>query len=867
MKTKDFTVNKSLGFLGSGGGSNACHVDVIDNRIARVRPIHFEECYTPEELNAWSFKKDGKVFEAGTKTFPSPLSLAYKKRAYSPNRVPYPLIRVDWDPNGERNIQNRGKSKYKRISWDEATDIAAAEIQRIHDAYGPRSIYCQGEGHGEGNAYAGGHGCMINLFEMADGCCIQARQPDSWEGWVWGAKHVWGMEPLGQSDNYINTFHDVTQNGDAILFWGCDPETAPWGWGGQQTSRLCFWFSEIGIKSIYICPDVNYGAAVHADKWIPVLPNTDAALQIGIIYTWITEETFDRQFINTHAVGFEQFEDYILGKSDGTPKTAQWAAEKCGVPAFKIKALARYWAEHAVSIAHNNGGSYIRAAFSHEPARLEVILLAMQGLSKPGAHPLKFTDMFMGDDLDPYPPSEVKSTPFGAYHGWMYDPGESFVVKTLVPEAISGEATSWYSQGVFLSPRESQFDRYEYPAPGEAGIRMIWSDTPCWSTCWNSGSRYLDALHSETLEFIMVQHPWMENDSKYADLILPVTTTFECNDFGTDNNNGQYSMFYFEKKAIDPVGEARTDYETAVSVFRKLDKPGSVYEGVVSKYTGDVGYEAWMQQAYKFSNISEDPKYTFETLFEGEAKFWMGPTLVDWEDRPVGITPFCEDPEENELFTPTGKLEIYSETLAEMFPDDDVRGPFPKWIHETEEHRERIDSDRAAKYPYLLISNHPHWRVHAQHDDIPWLREIETCKVIGPDGYAYEPIWVNPQDAEILAVKSGDIAKLFNERGGVLGGVRVSERIMPGVLYQDHGARIDPIISGVGGLDRGGANNLICPSAVTSKNCPGEVTSGFLVGLEKVDVFALAEEHPEAFSRPFDPGVGQIVDSYIDGEE
>ena len=76
-----------------------------------------------------------------------------------------------------------------------------------------------------------------------------------------------------------------------LLFWGCDPETTPWGFTGQFASRSSTSGREAGIKQVYICPDLNYGAAVHADKWIPVLPNTDAALQLAIIYTWIKEGT------------------------------------------------------------------------------------------------------------------------------------------------------------------------------------------------------------------------------------------------------------------------------------------------------------------------------------------------------------------------------------------------------------------------------------------------------------------------------------------------------------------------------------------------------------------------------------------------
>ena len=94
----------------------------------------------------------------------------------------------------------------------------------------------------------------------------------------------------------------------------------------------------------------------------------------------------------------------------------------------------------------------------------------------------------------------------------------------------------------------------------------------------------------------------------------------------------------------------------------------------------------------------------------------------------------------------------------------------------------------------------------------------------------------------------------------------ITERIMPGVVYQDHGARLDPIVAGE--LDRGGANNLICPTAVTSKNAAGEVTSGYLVGVAKVDIDALKAQYPEAFSRMYDNESGLIMESWlVEGSE
>ena len=206
---------------------------------------------------------------------------------------------------------------------------------------------------------------------------------------------------------------------------------------------------------------------------------------------------------------------------------------------------------------------------------------------------------------------------------------------------------------------------------------------------------------------------------------------------------------------------------------------------------------------------------------------------------------FAEDPEHNPLSTPTGKLEFYSQRLAEHFPDDKERPPVPHWIERGESHDERLSGDRAKKYPFLCVSNHPRWRVHSQHDDMQWLREIQTCKIVGPDGYAYQTMWLNPIDAAKKGIKTGDVVKIFNERGGVLAGAYVTERLMPGVVYIDHGARYDPIVPGE--LDRGGAINTITPRMTSSKNATGMVSGGFLVDVERVNLDEMREKYPDVF--------------------
>ena len=227
----------------------------------------------------------------------------------------------------------------------------------------------------------------------------------------------------------------------------------------------------------------------------------------------------------------------------------------------------------------------------------------------------------------------------------------------------------------------------------------------------------------------------------------------------------------------------------------------------------------------------------------------MVPTDPEWEKYDAGLYDFYKNPEKNPLKTPSGKIEFYSQNLAKYFPDDKERPPVPHWIPYGRSHQESLLHPRAKKYPLLIISNHPRWRVHSQHDDITWLREIPTCKVKGPDGYLYEPVWINPAEAARQGIRNGDVVKVFNERGAVLGGAYLTERLMPGVVYMDHGARYDPIV--VGELDRGGAINTITPSNITSKNATGMATSGFLVDIEKVDLDDLRRKYPEAFNKPY----------------
>ena len=243
----------------------------------------------------------------------------------------------------------------------------------------------------------------VGCLSLLGGYTWQTRNPDSWEGWYWGAKHVWGCEPVGKAAYQSNIIPDIAENTQSyLLHIGCDPETTPWGWGGQTVSQLCYWFTELGIKQIYICPDLNYGAAVHADKWIPILPNTDAAMYLAIAYTWITEGTYDKEYVKTHVVGFDKFKDYVLGKEDGIPKTPKWASEKRGIPSRTNQSSGQKL------------GSRLQPPLFMPMAAIwpgllmltkmpdwKSVLLGMQGLGKPGRHLLTTIEWGLFGNMDP----------------------------------------------------------------------------------------------------------------------------------------------------------------------------------------------------------------------------------------------------------------------------------------------------------------------------------------------------------------------------------------------------------------------------------------------------------------------------------
>lgn len=836
MSEKIVYVSHPSSGLGRSNFPIVCHVS--NNRIIRCLPFHI-----PENVRLYEIKTSRGIFSRPRKEVQMPLAYAWKRRIYN-NRVKYPLLRVGWKPDDPRPAR-RGLSGFERISWKEAIEIVVDQLKRVRDLYGTmEAVLVQADGHGHSGylqtIHHWGHYLFEKINEKLDWgwWTQQLRNPDSWEGYYYGAKLVWGFdESLGEPWQDA-VWDDVLQNAEMVIFSGCDPEATGLGMSGSIATVMVKWLKKAGIKLIAVSPDLNY-TAIYYDSWIPIKPNTDAALYMSIAYIWIKESLYDVEYVRTHTVGFEKFAKHIEGEDDGTPKTPEWAERITGIPAFTIKALAREWARKRTTLAVYFGGPKIRGTMGHLAGRLEAYLLAMQGIGKPGRQFLRIgAPSFYKKKLAQvprYPDVDFNGVPINPlleYAIGKAPKSATFIPRTLVADAILDPPISWKGTTAAFASTEEQFKTYRFPPrENHPGIRMIWNENSSQSGSWTHGSKWIKALRSPKIEFVVSIHPWLENDALFSDLILPAQTVFEHEDLISVTRSDLYALFY-QEKAIEPVGESKSDYEIHRAIAEALGIADSfpeveillrrAYEETIAYRKLDINWEEFKKRKFI---IYDCP--TWEEWIEIKKNTW------GFSAYEGGMAWFWK--KGTGLETRSGKIEFLSQIILEKDPTNRERPPLAKWIEHTEMFPSRI-----KKYPYIVMTNHPRFRFHVQGDDVDWIREI--WKVKGPDGYEYEPCWINPKDAASKGINDGDIVMVYNERGKVLFVAKLSERIIPGTIYTEHGSRIDFTEIDNDVVDRGGCINLITPSPI-EKYDKGETikipemnVSGFLADIKKVNV-------------------------------
>ena len=825
----------------TGGGPIRVHVK--NGKITRVRPLVFDENDAP----SWTIEAGGQKFTPPRKACVASFALTEKERVYSKDRILYPLKRVDFDQNGERHPENRGKSGYERISWDEAINIVSGEMKRIRSTYGPEAIVSRGSSHhnwGNVGYRSSAWARFFNLIGFTD----ILDNPDSWEGWHWGAPHAYGFFwRLGNPEQY-DLLEDTLKNTEMVVYWSNDPDSTHGIYGGNESALWRIWLRERGIKQVFVDPYCNYTAAIHSEKWIPYRPGTETALAMAIAYVWLTEDTYDKQYIKTHSLGFDEFKNYILGKEDGVAKTPEWAAEICDVSARNIIALAREWASKRTMLSSGTKGGEggaCRQAYATEWARMMVFLAAMQGMGKPGSN-------IWGTTLGP-PFNATLDFPGYAQGGInrlakkpAVNPVKQRIYRLLLPEAILNPPIKWMGDGFCGNSIEQQFNKYVYPLPGCSEVKMFYRYGGAFIATMTETNRWVRMYQSPKLEFVVNQDCWWCPETKFADIILPACTNLERNDISEWANAGGYSVhgagacnhrvIVYQQKCVEPVGESKSDYQIFCELAEKL--------GVKQEFTEGNTEEDWIKIMFDSSDL---PKYISFEEFKKKG-YYIVPQLENYKPTPTlrwfyegreCDTPDLGNPKRNtengkELGTYSGKLEFVSQSLLKHTPDDDERPPLVHYIPSWEGHQ----SDLAKKYPLQLISPHPRYSFHTQHDShVPWLSDIPGHR-IWKDWYDYQVIRIHPTDAAARGIQNNDIVKLYNDRGAVLLIAQISERIRPGVVHSCEGsAKYDPLEPGkAGSIDRGGCVNLLTPSRMLSKNVPGMAPNSCLVEVSKWEV-------------------------------
>lgn len=830
-------------------------VYVKDGKILRITPIELGE----GDAEGWTVEARGKSFSPPRKSTVDAHTLAWKSLVYSPDRLLYPMKRVDFDPDGERNPQNRGTSGYVRIGWDEALDLVAKEILRVKQQHGPGAILNGSGSHHTWGALGYWLSARLRFFNNV-GWTPVAHNPDSWEGWYWGAAHHWGQSARNGGGETYNTVEDLLQSCEMVVFWSSDPEATSGVYGAHDGTIRRQWLKELGIPLVHVDPYYNHTAALFGGKWIAPRPGTDSAMVLAIAHVWITEGLYDAAYVAERTVGFEKWKAYVLGEDDGVPKTPEWQEKESGVPARDLRALAREWGTKKTYLAAGGiigFGGACRTANGIDWARGMVCLMGMQGLGKPGVN---MGCLQQGTPVDTrfYFPGYSEGGLSGdlagtaaavnVYPRMPMAPSMNSVQQTIprlkIPEAVvDGEC-----EGYPTDPRtiEGQFFRFQYPSPGHSKVKLYYKYGGSHLGTMTETNRYARMYRTDALEFVVNQSIWFEGEAKFADVILPACTNFERWDISELANCGGYIHHAFtqvnhriavlQHKCIEPLGESRSDFQIFLDLAQRL--------GIGMAFSEGSSELDWCRRYFDATDL---PKAISWEEFARKGYYVIPPLPANRRD-PVSYRWFAEGrakdtPEltplpgdyahgfRKGLQTQSGKIEFVSSSLTRFDPDDPERPPMLKYVPSWEGPHA---TDLYARYPLQLVSPHPRFTFHTQSDGKDsFVNDItdHRTRVGGRDWWI---VRLNPADAASRGIADRELVTVFNDRGAVVCAAQLTGRVPPGVVHSYESCAVyDPAGEPGRSADRGGCINILTPKRMQIRKSHSIAAMSCLVEIRK----------------------------------
>ena len=420
-----------------------------------------------------------------------------------------------------------------------------------------------------------------------------------------------------------------------------------------------------GIEFVNISPLRTDQTDALKAEWLPAIPGTDTAIMMGLAHTLVAEGLHDAAFIERYTVGFDKFRRYLTGQDDGQPKDAAWAARITGIDAETIRKLARRMAGTRTFITTT--WSLQRADHGEQPIWMTIVLAAILGqIGLPGGG-FGFGYGSMNRMGQGRSPVAALNRPVGR------SPLNSYIPVARISDLLlhPGETIDYNGQ------------RITFPE-----IKLIY---------WCGGNPFHHHQDINRLvqawqrpETVIVHEIFWTPTARYADIVLPATTTLERNDIASSSDRYMFAMH----QAIEPVGEARNDFDIFADLGERLGFRDDFTEGRSEMEWLRHLYEIVRQQAARHGIERPD----FET-------FWQEGYIAD----PVAkhydyLSGYRADPVGKKLKTPSGKIEIFSEKVA-SFGYDDCPG-HPMWI----EPAEWLGSPKADRKLHL-VSNQPTMRL------------------------------------------------------------------------------------------------------------------------------------------------------------
>jgi anaerobic dimethyl sulfoxide reductase subunit A len=694
--------------------------------------------------------KDGQVirFESDTGETPQIRAClrgrAYRQRLYSPDRLRYP----------QRRIGERGQGKFERITWDEALDQAAENLNRIKATYGNSAIlFLPGAGN-QGLLHGPiAPGMLLQQF----GGFTRTWGAPSYEGPLFASMATYGTIRTGHS-------REDLLNSRLIILWGWNPANTIWD---PETSLSLAKAREKGIRMVAVDPRYTDSVATFADQWIPIRPGTDTAMLGAMAYVIISEGLEDRAFIEKYTQGFERYKDYLLGKEDGEPKTPQWAEPITKVPAKVIVDLSRAYATQkpAALIA---GWGPARTAMGEQYARSAAILCALTGnIGIPGGYAAGFMRAYSSRETGHLQKKDSNQ---------QVDKSKGIPSSNPVENGALPRPNSLYklSGGTnATSARIHQCKIWDAVLRGREGgyptdLKMAYIVA---SNCLNQyPNSNLGARALQSLEFVVVHDQFMTPTARFADILLPVNTFMERSDIAPPWLGSPYYIYL--NKAVDSLYETKSDLEICRELAPRIGVSPDFFnqsdEAILRMFT---------------SRRKDIDDFDFMKT-QGVLKIHLTEPIVAFKDQ-------IADPQHHPFPTLSGKIEIDCDHLAEM--NNPNIPSIPKYLS----HSEHYDAPLAQKYPLQLLTTHSKIRTHSTLEKVPWLKELEG-----------QGAWINPVDAQSRNIQNGDRIDIFNDRGRIRTVAYVTERIMPGVVNVCQGAWYNPDEVGV---DLGGCANTLTP--------------------------------------------------------